>query len=1190
MSFNAALVSGNYTSLRGSPSVPPHYQGKVFVSLCPNTTVYSARVNQSTFSGSFAQVTYDGGSGTLANVRADQTILFSRTNDPKAAYHVGRIRATPTSSIFYINQTSAAIADNDYIFVLDDYRLWDVLPRDVSGVIKMDYDINFRQLRPIIYNLKSAYAGRVASGVLTLSLAPLAVAATSGATISTWAWSVGDGTITVGSSSTQNITVTFPEGFRHIHLTVTDNGGRTMTRHIPVWAHSAAYPPQLLTHGALDVSKALDTGADATLTAYAELAGVLDNTLLMAWGDETYNGTPGTITGDNILFLGRLRQSSDSYSVEGRGPISEARLTIEGPLTQMGRIEQRTFEALNKASPTLWGQVKDLTIWRLCWLLLSELTTFGSLYSLAFDSTSTTFLSYGLSTAGGNIFASVNDIADRINAAMQMNPTGMMEIVRDARIIDTGDRTSLVTVANWVMTDIISLQGYEHDHVKTVGRVDGSGGSYNTTLGKESPAYLSVAPGVTQDYAEGQVQLTKQTLAANQTPTNAQAELNRRTGHAFARAQNPDRISVTHPDGYHWLQPSRNQWYTFTTDGSETVSGYVLTTATRWLLESVTVSHNAQKGTKDVTAIYVRETSGAPGQAPPLTAVTEAPLVTPTYPPFPIMPPFQIDLGFALPDVPTDYGIPAIILPSSGSPRGDGNTVLLASASRVDVAYDFIGSDRPEQIEITPPSPSPIVAAMWEGRGKRGAYAFTQGDNTNWCIEWDFAAGQQGWVGGDFQGATTGPAASYNSGGGYWERATAGGGSLRSEMCIISRSFSYSGFITRIEVDINPGMSGINKGLVWKGNIASWVPVVGPNNNYPGFSYDDFGALQTTLVVDLLTAPFTPLVISSGITLGITNDYPGSGAFGNLDNHIFKVRLYGTDDNPFPELDCGDPEPGPGTGTRIWYTPDAFARTVVWTKGEVLQRESFNAIRLAASGALYAYSPLIAGTQYSIDKGLSFADTESAGASPGAAGGIATQKSGSVVLVGSDDQIKKATSGGTYANYGSVMPTSAQPTALFIPRYQFFSTSSGNTGASPEVLVASAILSSNAGLWRVTAGGNTFTDITPVIGGQYGKAAGANCLAMPWVNGSTIAAVLTFNTTRHLVISLDGGANWVDAGALSSDAGYIRLRDSDKLGQQAFLTDGEPVYVPNIKLTSPTLVSKAYTGTDPVLSIEPYEG
>jgi hypothetical protein len=51
---------------------------------------------------------------------------------------------------------------------------------------------------------------------------------------SPWSWDVGDGTITVGSTTTQDITATFPDGCRYVELSVTDTNGETGTKAIPV--------------------------------------------------------------------------------------------------------------------------------------------------------------------------------------------------------------------------------------------------------------------------------------------------------------------------------------------------------------------------------------------------------------------------------------------------------------------------------------------------------------------------------------------------------------------------------------------------------------------------------------------------------------------------------------------------------------------------------------------------------------------------------------------------------------------------------------------------------------------------------------------------------------------------------------------------------------------------------------------
>jgi hypothetical protein len=55
---------------------------------------------------------------------------------------------------------------------------------------------------------------------------------TSGA--SPYLWDVGDGTITVGSTTTEAITATFPEGFRYVELTITDTNAEEGVTQIPV--------------------------------------------------------------------------------------------------------------------------------------------------------------------------------------------------------------------------------------------------------------------------------------------------------------------------------------------------------------------------------------------------------------------------------------------------------------------------------------------------------------------------------------------------------------------------------------------------------------------------------------------------------------------------------------------------------------------------------------------------------------------------------------------------------------------------------------------------------------------------------------------------------------------------------------------------------------------------------------------
>ena len=78
---------------------------ELFLAIHKPAVIYSARVNQATFSSPISQITYDGGSGTLANVKAGMTLYVGSS---AGAYDKGmlRIRKTPSATIFYIGESA----------------------------------------------------------------------------------------------------------------------------------------------------------------------------------------------------------------------------------------------------------------------------------------------------------------------------------------------------------------------------------------------------------------------------------------------------------------------------------------------------------------------------------------------------------------------------------------------------------------------------------------------------------------------------------------------------------------------------------------------------------------------------------------------------------------------------------------------------------------------------------------------------------------------------------------------------------------------------------------------------------------------------------------------------------------------------------------------------------------------------
>lgn len=170
--------------------------------------------------------------GSHTNVLLGMTVIISPTSDytadlrnhPELCF-VSYIRLAATSTNLYLGATKYQFSTSDYVTVVNDYRVFERKLRAVSPLdIRRDWDIAFRKPKPRIYGLYSQ-AVFASGSTASISFTPSAEVMAASGTISTWLWNVGGGTITSGSTSTQNITVSFPLGTRYVHLTVTDSNG-----------------------------------------------------------------------------------------------------------------------------------------------------------------------------------------------------------------------------------------------------------------------------------------------------------------------------------------------------------------------------------------------------------------------------------------------------------------------------------------------------------------------------------------------------------------------------------------------------------------------------------------------------------------------------------------------------------------------------------------------------------------------------------------------------------------------------------------------------------------------------------------------------------------------------------------------------------------------------------------------------
>lgn len=736
----ATLTTTQYNKLRGTSSVNPTWSGRVYASLCPNAIVVACRVNGTPTGTSFAGVVYDTvTTGSTGNVEVGMTIIISRTSNIREGYFVGRIREVPDGSSIYINETSAPILDNDYVFVIRDFRLWPVLARDVLSYTIVDWDNVYAALPPAIVGLSDCYAGWADAGTGKLRLSfdiSATFATTSGASIASITWTLpASATLVSGTLSSYAITVDFdPSDGEWVKVNALDNAARSMDRHFMVFAHDDAHPP-VMSIDALSLSCDLKNGWTGDMTAFDEFDDVLDNTLICLWIDETYNGTQGSLFADtnvpnNIVFVGRLRSEVNPIRAdEKHGLVADVRFTLEGLGAQLARMYGALIAEINDASPTLFNYVKNLTIWRGVIQVLAFYTTFMQLHDITFDDTSDTFLCQGLRTQGGNLLDLINDLGQSINAQIEFARSGETRLIRDPRYKSTAARNALLTLANFTISDGIECS-LEVEHVKTIGRGDSSGGMYFKSGGIDQVfPVISVAPGMAQDYPDGTTQLTRQVLTANQAVSQAQAELDERAGRQFGIANNNTKLSWTFPDSYWWLTPSMGYWFTYTLAANTNVRGRSFSTANRWLFTGINLSYDPEACTfNPPTGTFIldvnEDTDGASGDPVIYPDPVEVPSPTP---PQPVLDPYPGIITDPLPTEPLPFPDPS----PSPSLKKNGKEVVIWDDTNVWVCLDFYSPTR-TWIDVTPAGGATIRQCLFDPFLDKGLFVLANDGTDSW--------------------------------------------------------------------------------------------------------------------------------------------------------------------------------------------------------------------------------------------------------------------------------------------------------------------------------------------------------------------------------------------------------------------------------------------------------------------------
>lgn len=1120
-----------------------NYAAEQYMVFGSNTVIFAARVNDSVREDiTYAQIIFDTVTvGAYTDIEEGMSIYICASADPKTFRFKGRMRldgvagVVATSTILYFDETSQVVGNNDYIFVVRDFALHSKFAKATATTYLKDFNQAYHAPKPVLYNFQSAYVGvaDAITGVYRQAFALSAFAAASGASMSTYLATLPSGvSLHSGSLSTLTFTLDFtPRQAEYwIKVAATDTNGQPQTIHFPVFAIPSDFSTTI--HNGVEggsIEGSLDNGFSLTFNAFADVADILDETLCVVFEVERHDGVVGSIV-TPVKFVGRLQQDSGTNSADdSANRILNIPFQVEGLAAQLTRTPMEHIKAIIKSSPSVWDEIKNLTPWRAIVHYLQTHTTFLEINSLIFDDTTDTYIYPSFPTQGSSVIDAIKDVLVSLNAGMEWAQSGEARVVVDVRYTDV----VADVIANFDSDDFIEIGGLEHKHIPEVALINAAGGSYSTANGQET-IVAAKWPGITAGRGFRLETFNRQVLAANLSKADASVVLRFRTGYHAAVLDTLDRLTISHPDNYNWIIPTRAAWYTWTlsVDDQDGLR-HDFDTNTKWICESVSIQHDNTNGTKPtVQAVYVRKTQATPGQEYIPDSTGEVPPVNPSIPPTDTYPSWPDDP--LPPDLPPADAPPYTGPTSPTAPAPSDGSVMIAVTLDTDshlwvTRQGTLSS--PPWVGLDPPlaTGETITDACLSGLGLDAYMLANNGTTSHVYYTDNVLKTVQAWqVSADLTGIYSKIRTTDTAGKIYIEKFVAGGGSTT----ILTLAATEHDLDTGIALTSGDTIEITATGTWCYSGLAGCTDANGEGSFNPASQMpaENLGSLVGK-------------IDTGGSWFLIGTSYSGTaGATGSL------------------HLGDNDSANGDNTGSLT---------VVINING----------------GATSTIS-----TALSVDFGATFATPVSVGTSFD--GGMDTEKIGDPILVGTDGQVRIATtSGGSYSDYGSAVPTPAQPTAIFIPRLEFGSTTIQNIETiTPEFLVASNVPDSmGEALWKVDTGGTNFIAVTPVDSGNTGTIGGSDCLNVAWRSGLLILGIFDFDGTRKLARSIDGGTSWIISSAVDAAAKCLVTIVNDKLSKKCFFANGASGvgFIADYQ-TALTVVNKPLPTADSCIIVDAY--
>lgn len=642
----SAISYADSIRLRTAPPVVEYY-----LAIMPRDNVFACSLNKGAATWGETALTYDAVTyGAWGDVIAGQTLLaYSSTGTYKGKV---RVRAIDGGTITIAANHDIEWADDDLLYIVNVFEPWSRPTNMVDAgpglgiTYYKDTDILWSSNAaafPPKANAGVAFAGFLGSGGyadVPFGGSGWSYANADGASISTHAWDIADGSFQVGGAATETITARFTNaGFRWIHYTVTDDNGQTGVHRLPVWTFGGPYQPL----ADFSITRRVSDGRDWELQIEAfgddlDPADIAEGTCVALFVREYIDGTEVT-TDMNCPFSGRQHIRMVGWilkhSVEWDPETGVVRFTVG----TIGKVADDlpgypTFiedKPAGQADGWHSGEglyVRSVANWLWHW--------HTNLDTLAWISVQPTVLIAGRKFQKAPPLKQIeNDLFMRCFTKLGVTRWGAIVCRYDPQIMDVAGRAARATVIDLTDDDWTTEIAFPKSHRPRLSFISGGGIAYD---GSEGTPFRGQAPGrIGRESGKH--------LRASHLIILSQSDLNDKLGRLLA-SRSDQQEEITIENYYDVWEPALQEYLSITVAAADNPRGLTFDTDDLWIIRRVEVEDvMGDTPTVRTTCELLVPEGTATGVAVPIPD-------PPTYPP----PPPPPDLPPLEPPEPEEVG------------------------------------------------------------------------------------------------------------------------------------------------------------------------------------------------------------------------------------------------------------------------------------------------------------------------------------------------------------------------------------------------------------------------------------------------------------------------------------------------------------------------------------------------------